>query len=178
MGPFVRIGTVEPGQVLTAVRNLLADGMNPIKRVEKEERFTGKRMRGCGEQDASILGFAHPVNSKGSAGDVAEKRILLDDDQRCRLAVKGKVLGRKALRDITTIVTPDTILRWHRNWWPTIGITMIVETRVMEGSQCLKKSGSLCCRWRKKIPPGSTTILKERWPISEMRSRIRRSATS
>jgi len=41
-------------------------------------------------------------------------RILLNDDQRRRLAVKGKVLGRKALHEIATIVTPDTILRWHR----------------------------------------------------------------
>ena len=41
-------------------------------------------------------------------------RIRLTDDQRRRLAVKGKALGRKALSEITTIVTPDTILRWHR----------------------------------------------------------------
>ena len=43
-----------------------------------------------------------------------QKRILLNDDQRRRLAVKGKILGRKALLEIVTIVTPDTILRWHR----------------------------------------------------------------
>ena len=43
-----------------------------------------------------------------------KKRVLLTDDQRRLLAVKGKALGRKALRDLTTIVTPDTILRWHR----------------------------------------------------------------
>ena len=42
------------------------------------------------------------------------KRILLSDDQRRRLAVKGKVLGRKLMREIGTIFTPDTILRWHR----------------------------------------------------------------
>ena len=42
------------------------------------------------------------------------KRIVLSDDQRRRLAVKGKLLGRKALQNIATIVTPDTILRWHR----------------------------------------------------------------
>jgi len=41
-------------------------------------------------------------------------RILLNDDQRRRLAVKGKFLGRKALSKLATIVTPDTILRWHR----------------------------------------------------------------
>lgn len=45
---------------------------------------------------------------------VGKKRILLTDDQRRRLAVKGKELGRKGLESITTIVTPDTILRWHR----------------------------------------------------------------
>jgi putative transposase len=45
---------------------------------------------------------------------LGKKRILLNDDQRRRLAVKGKVLGRKALSGIATIVTPDTILRWHR----------------------------------------------------------------
>ena len=43
-----------------------------------------------------------------------KKRILLSDDQRRRLAVKGKILGRKVLQEIATIVTPDTILRWHR----------------------------------------------------------------
>ena len=43
-----------------------------------------------------------------------KKRILLDDDQRRRLAVQGKFLGRKVLEEIGTIFTPDTILRWHR----------------------------------------------------------------
>ena len=41
-------------------------------------------------------------------------RLLLDDDQRRLLAVKAHAIGRKALLDLTTIVTPDTILRWHR----------------------------------------------------------------
>jgi len=43
-----------------------------------------------------------------------KKRLLLTDDHRRLLAVKGKSLGRKALMKLTTIVTPDTILRWHR----------------------------------------------------------------
>lgn len=45
---------------------------------------------------------------------LGKKRILLNDDQRRRLAVKGKVLGRKVLQEIGTLFTPDTILRWHR----------------------------------------------------------------
>jgi putative transposase len=43
-----------------------------------------------------------------------KKRLPLTDHQRRLLAVKGKSLGRKALTELTTIVTPDTILRWHR----------------------------------------------------------------
>jgi len=45
---------------------------------------------------------------------LGKKRLLLDDDQRRLLAVKAHVIGRKALRELTTIFTPDTILRWHR----------------------------------------------------------------
>jgi putative transposase len=42
-------------------------------------------------------------------------RCLLNDDQRRRLAVKGKIVGRKMLEHLATIATPDTILRWHRD---------------------------------------------------------------
>ena len=43
-----------------------------------------------------------------------KKRIRLNDDQRKRPAVKGRILGRKVLGEIGTSFTPDTILRWHR----------------------------------------------------------------
>jgi transposase InsO family protein len=42
------------------------------------------------------------------------RRLRLNDDQRRRLAVKGRVLGRKLLFKFATIVTPDTLLAWHR----------------------------------------------------------------
>ena len=42
------------------------------------------------------------------------KRLRFTEDQRRRLATKGKVLGRRVLREFEPIVTPDTILRWHR----------------------------------------------------------------
>ena len=45
---------------------------------------------------------------------LGKKRVLLTDDQRRLLGVKGKALGRKALMEPTTIVTLDTILRCHR----------------------------------------------------------------
>ena len=42
------------------------------------------------------------------------RRLRLSDDERRRLAVRGHRLGRRGLRQVATIVTPDTILRWHR----------------------------------------------------------------
>ncbi|MEO2009687.1 MAG: helix-turn-helix domain-containing protein [Pirellulaceae bacterium] len=45
---------------------------------------------------------------------LGKKRLLLDDNQRRLLAVKAHAIGRTALLELTTIFTPDTILRWHR----------------------------------------------------------------
>src|SRR5262245_12100825 len=42
------------------------------------------------------------------------KRLKLTDDERHNLAVKGKAIGRKVLRAVACIVTPDTIMAWHR----------------------------------------------------------------
>jgi putative transposase len=48
-------------------------------------------------------------------GQLEGRRLRLSDDQRRRLAAKGQRLGRRVLRQVATIVTPDTILRWHRH---------------------------------------------------------------
>ena len=45
---------------------------------------------------------------------VGRDRILFTDGQRRRLASKAKVIGRKGLFALGTIVTPDTLLRWYR----------------------------------------------------------------
>ncbi len=42
------------------------------------------------------------------------KRLVLTDDQRRRLAAKGKVIGRRDLQQVATIVKADTILAWYR----------------------------------------------------------------
>ena len=42
------------------------------------------------------------------------KRIWFTDDQRRRLAAKGKALGRKVLAEVCTLVTAETLLRWYR----------------------------------------------------------------
>jgi transposase InsO family protein len=45
---------------------------------------------------------------------IGGRRMQLTDDDRRRLAVRAYRLGRATLRDVATLVTPDTLLRWHR----------------------------------------------------------------
>ena len=42
------------------------------------------------------------------------RRLRLSDDQRRRLAAKAKLLGRRILTEVATIVSPETLLAWHR----------------------------------------------------------------
>ena len=62
---------------------------------------------------------------------LGKKRILRNDDQRRRLAVRGKILGREMLAQLATIVIADTILRWHRE----------LIARYWDYSQCRKSAG-------------------------------------
>ena len=45
---------------------------------------------------------------------LGHKRILLNDSQKRRLAVKGKALGHRLLEQFGTLFSPATILHWHR----------------------------------------------------------------
>jgi hypothetical protein len=42
------------------------------------------------------------------------RRLRFTDDERRRLALRAIRVGRQVLREIATIATPDTLLRWHR----------------------------------------------------------------
>jgi putative transposase len=42
------------------------------------------------------------------------RRVRFNDEQRWRLASKARGLGRKLLAEVATIVTPETLLAWHR----------------------------------------------------------------
>ena len=42
------------------------------------------------------------------------KRLLLNTEQKRRLATKGKQIGRDLLKQFGTLFSPDTVLRWHR----------------------------------------------------------------
>jgi putative transposase len=55
-------------------------------------------------------GKSNPREHPGS------RRLRLTDDQRRSLAAKAKLLGRRMLAELATIVTPETLLRWHRKF--------------------------------------------------------------
>jgi hypothetical protein len=45
---------------------------------------------------------------------LGQRRLRFNDDQRRRLAARAKGLRSKLLREMATIVTPETLLAWHR----------------------------------------------------------------
>src|SRR3954470_19034901 len=45
---------------------------------------------------------------------LGDRRVRFNDDQRRRLATKARGLGRRRLAELATLVTPDTLLAWHR----------------------------------------------------------------
>src|SRR5439155_23235777 len=45
---------------------------------------------------------------------LGDRRVRFNEDQRRRLAVRAKGLGRKLLAEVASLVTPDTLLAWHR----------------------------------------------------------------
>src|SRR5919198_2645383 len=72
---------------------------------------------------ASITGTVDQALLRRNEYLVTENRILrhqikgrvrLSDGERKTLAEIGQKLGKQALKDVATIVKPDTILAWHR----------------------------------------------------------------
>ena len=45
---------------------------------------------------------------------LSKRRIRFTDAERRALGRKAKAVGRKAVRELGCIVSPDTLLRWHR----------------------------------------------------------------
>ena len=61
-------------------------------------------------EQRDVIAFLREENRVLKA-QLGGRRLRLNDDQRRRLAVLGQRLGRGLLREIATLVTPDTILR-------------------------------------------------------------------
>src|SRR3954449_4305179 len=65
------------------------------------------------ERHLHVIEYLHEEN-RVLREQLGDRRLRLNDDQRRRLAVRAKGLGRKLLAEVATIVTPETLLAWHR----------------------------------------------------------------
>ena len=64
-------------------------------------------------QQQDVIAYLIEEN-RALRSQLAGRRLRLTDEQRRRLAQRGKRLGRRVLSQVATIVKPDTLLRWHR----------------------------------------------------------------
>ena len=104
-------------------------------------------------------------------------RVCLRDDERKTLAAIGKQLSKQALAEVASLVTPDTILAWHRK----------LVAQKFDGSRQRKVQGALAlikswrrwwCAWRKTIARGARIASWGHWPTWAIRSVTRPWATS
>jgi hypothetical protein len=64
------------------------------------------------QQQRDLIDYLQEEN-RALREQLGPRRLQFTDDQRRRLAAKARTLGRQVLRDIATIVTPDTLLAWR-----------------------------------------------------------------
>ncbi len=65
------------------------------------------------QQQSDVVDYLREEN-RVLREQIGGRRLRLSDDQRRRLAVRAKKLGRKVLADVASLVTPYTLLAWHR----------------------------------------------------------------
>ena len=85
---------------------------------------------------------------------LGNRRLRFTDDQRRRLAAKAKLVGRRVLNEIADLVTPDTLLAWHRK---LIAESMTAVPSVdPDGHAPPTKSRPSLSAWLKRIAIGDT----------------------
>ena len=65
------------------------------------------------QQQCDMIDYLREENRVLRA-QLGPRRVRFTDDQRVRLAAKARKIGRRVLTEIGTLVTPDTLLAWHR----------------------------------------------------------------
>jgi hypothetical protein len=64
-------------------------------------------------RELQIIDYLHEEN-RVLREQLGERELRLNDNQRRRLAARAKVLGRRILSEVASIVRPETLLAWHR----------------------------------------------------------------
>ena len=91
------------------------------------------------------------------------RRIVFKDAERRQLAEKARALGRKALHELGTIVTPETLLRWHRELVAQSVRSLRGAVLVDRGS--VKNWLRWWYGWPGRIEDGATRGSREPWRI-------------
>ena len=77
-------------------------------------RFVAVALAGwLSQQQQDVIEYLREEN-RVLREQIGDRRLRLNDEQRRRLAVRAKKLGHKVLGEVASIVTPDTLLTWHR----------------------------------------------------------------
>src|SRR6185295_5490943 len=66
------------------------------------------------QQQRDVIDYLQDAN-RVLREQLGAKRLCFSDDQRRRLAAKARTLGRWLLREFASVVTPATLLAWHRS---------------------------------------------------------------
>lgn len=113
--------------------------------------------------------IAHLVEENRVLKEQLKGRALrLNDDQRRHLAAKASLLGRKALNQVATIVTPGTLMRWHRRLvaikWTYEAKNRVGRPGLMKGIKelivrmALENSSWGCCRIQGELKAAGHTV--------------------
>jgi hypothetical protein len=89
-------------------------------------------------------------------------RIIFTAERRT-LAEKASALGRKTLRELGTIVTPETLLRWHRE---LVARKWTFIERRKPGRPRTRQELALVVRMATENPSWGYTRIQGQWPTS------------
>ena len=95
---------------------------------------------------------------------IGPRRLRFTDDQRIRLAAKAKHLQRRVLREIGTIVSPDTLLAWRIGTCSPAN-TMAPTGAGLDGRPWQPRFDSSSSAWQRTIATGATRGSKEPSPM-------------
>jgi len=84
-----------------------------MPRVLDPFRFVLISIAGMNQHQLPIIDYLREEN-RVLREQLGGRRVRFNDGQRRRLAAKAKGLGRRMLAEVATIVTPETLLAWHR----------------------------------------------------------------
>jgi hypothetical protein len=95
------------------------------------------------------------------------KRIRFTDAERAQMARKAKAVGRKTLLALDTLVSPDTLMRWHRRLvaqkWN------FAYCRGPGRPGIMREISELIVRVAQENPGWGYTRIQGPWPISSTR---------